>query len=409
MINHNPVLDKEDVENMTPIQRRIVLKGMILSMGGLILPPSFAEASRLNRITDVRMWTAPDHTRVVFDLERNTKHQLLKLRNPNRLVLDLMDSTAGIDPASMGFSDAIVNRVRSGIPRPGVVRTVFELKTGIRPRSFFLKASGDKPSRLVLDLVRTKGKSKTPGNKPVIHESSSNRRDAVIVIDPGHGGIDPGAVGPKGTKEKDVALQVAKRLARKINSMDGFKAELTRKGDYFVSLRKRVSVARKHQADLFVSLHANAFRLQSARGTSVYMLSEGGKPSPNKAIRRLEQRENSSDLIGGVKLSHVSDPTVRGILMDLTQRDSLNRALVYGKNLLGELKEVPRVNIHFKKVKQAGFAVLKAPDMPSILVEMAFLTNKKEERLLRTSSHQNALASALASGTKKFINASGLA
>jgi N-acetylmuramoyl-L-alanine amidase len=416
MIDLNTVLDKDDVEKMSPLQRRSVLKGLMLSMGGLALSPSLVEASRYNRITDVRMWTAPDHTRVVFDLERNSRHQLLQLRNPSRLVVDLLDSVTGLDPAKMGFSDSIVNRVRSGIPRPGTIRTVFELKTGVQPRSFFLKASGGKPPRLVLDMVRKEGKSPTPGNQPILQEQSSSRyeqsasrRDAIIVIDPGHGGIDPGAVGTKGTKEKDVALQVAKRLADKINRTDGLKAKLTRKGDYFVSLRKRVSIARKHQADLFVSLHANAFRLQSARGTSVYMLSEGGKPSPDKAIRRLVQRENSSDLIGGVNLNHVSDPTVRGILMDLTQRDSLNRALVYGKNLLGELKSVPSVNLHFKRVKQAGFAVLKAPDMPSILVEMAFLTNKREERMLKNDSHQNALASALAMGTKKFINATGLA
>ncbi len=408
MINLNTVLDKEDVEKMSPMERRHVLKGIVLSMGGVMLPPSFAQAARLNRITDVRMWTAPDHTRIVFDLERNTRHQLLQLSNPSRLVLDLMDSVVGVDPAKLGFSDPIINKVRSGIPRPGIIRTVFELKTAIRPRAFFLKASKDKPPRLVLDLVRKSGKSPTPGNQPIMHEQST-KRDAIIVIDPGHGGIDPGAVGARGTKEKDVALQVAKRMANKINRMPGFKAKLTRKGDYFVSLRDRVSTARKHQADLFVSLHANAFRMQSVRGASVYMLSEGGKPSPDKAIRRLEQRENSSDLIGGVNLSHVADPTVRGILMDLTQRDSLNRALVYGKNLLGELKSVPRMNIHFKQVKQAGFAVLKAPDMPSILVEMAFLTNRRDEKMLNTDSHQNALASALAKGTKKFISSSGLA
>lgn len=408
MITQNAVLDKADVEKMSPIQRRQVLKGILLSMGGLILPPSFAQAAYLNRIVDVRMWTAPDHTRVVFDLERNTRHQMLQLRNPNRLVLDLLDATKGVDPAELGLSDAIVNRVRTGVPRPGVIRTVFELKTGIKPRSFFLKATGSKPPRLVLDMVRKDGLSVTKDAPPSLHKNTP-RRDAVIVIDPGHGGIDPGAVGPNGTKEKDVALQVAKRLARKINRMDGLKAELTRDGDYFVSLRKRVSTARKHQADLFVSLHANAFRLQSARGASVYMLSESGKPSPDKAIRRLEQRENSSDLIGGVNLNHVSDPTVRGILMDLTQRDSLNRALLYGNNLLKELKTVPSVNIHFKDVKQAGFAVLKAPDMPSILVELAFLTNKHEEKMLGNDSHQNALANALASGTKKFVSASGLA
>ncbi|MBF0446948.1 MAG: N-acetylmuramoyl-L-alanine amidase [Magnetococcales bacterium] len=408
MINQNAVLDMETVEKMSPIRRRQVLKGILLSMGGLVLPPSFALAERLNRIADVHMWTAPDHTRVVFDLERTTGHKVMQLSNPNRLVVDLVDSVVGVDPATMGFSDPIVNRVRSGIPRPGVVRTVFELNTGIKPRVFSLKQSEDKPPRLVLDLVRLEGRSEAPGDLPVLKHTSS-RRDAVIIIDPGHGGVDPGAVGPGGTKEKEVTLQVAKRLANKINRMSGFKAKLTRKGDYFVSLRDRVSLARKSQADLFISLHANAFRLQSAKGASVYMLSEGGKPSPDKAIRRLVQRENSADLIGGVNLQHVSDPTVRGILMDLTQRDSLNRALVYGRNLLGELKAVPQVNLHFKQVKQAGFAVLKAPDMPSILVELAFLTNRDEEKMLRNDSHQNALANALATGTRKFINSTGLA
>lgn len=408
MIDQNTVLDTEDVEKMNPLQRRTVLKGMMLSMGGLLLPPSFAQAGRLNRILDVRMWTAPDHTRIVFDLACGGRHRLLQLKNPSRLVVDLMDATVGVDPGQMDLSDDIVYRVRSGVPKPGVVRTVFELNTGVHPRSFFLKASGGKPPRLVLDLVRTHGHSE-PLKDASVFQKRSSHRDAIIVIDPGHGGVDPGAVGPRGTKEKDVALQVAKRLQHKINGMDGFRAELTRDGDYFVSLRDRVSTARQHQADLFVSLHANAFRLSSAKGASVYMLSESGKPSPDKAIRRLEQRENSSDLIGGVNLDHVSDPTVRGILMDLTQRDSLNRALVYGKNLLGELKSVPTVNLHFKEVRQAGFAVLKAPDMPSILVEMAFLTNRKEESMLCNDSHQNALASALATGTRKFISSSGLA
>ena len=235
------------------------------------------------------------------------------------------------------------------------------------------------------------------------------RRDAIIVIDPGHGGEDPGAVGAGGTQEKNVALEVAKRFARKLNNSGGFKAYLTRTGDYSVSLRQRVSIARKHDADLFVSLHADAFKTSDARGASVYCLSEKGKPAPDRAIRLLVQRENSADLIGGVDLGMVPDQEVRGILMDLSQRDSLNRALAYGDNLLSFLKQVPSLRLHFRDIKQAGFAVLKAPDIPSVLVEMAFLSNRDEERQLRKKSHQEALVNALTRGTQTFMSSSHLA
>ncbi|HIJ84071.1 MAG: N-acetylmuramoyl-L-alanine amidase [Magnetococcales bacterium] len=408
MIPSNRVQDKNDrTPPLLPPRREFLKFFACVSAAGLILPPSITQASlRPNRITDLRVWTAPDHTRVVFDLSQMAKHNLFRLSNPERLVVDLLDVSLDVDPARMNQSDPVVTRIRTGTPSPNVVRTVFELNSEIRPRSFVLKATGDKNHRLVLDLFRKEFVETE--NVAEVPKKPNNSREAVIVIDPGHGGEDPGAIGFNGTMEKDVAFQVAKRMAQQINQTPGFRAFLTRTGDYYVSLRRRVAIARQHSADLFVSLHADAFRTADARGASVYTLSESGKPTPDRAINNLVQRENSADMIGGVDLNLVSDPEVRGILMDLSQRDSLNRALVYGKNLLQEMANVSSLNLHFNEVKQAGFAVLKAPDIPSVLVELAFLSNRKEEGLLRQQGYQESLARALALGTRKFVQSSRL-
>ncbi|MBF0613646.1 MAG: hypothetical protein G8237_00845 [Magnetococcales bacterium] len=237
----------------------------------------------------------------------------------------------------------------------------------------------------------------------------TSKRGVVIAIDPGHGGEDPGAIGRSGLMEKEVTLAVANRVANAINAVPGFTARLTRTGDYFVPLNQRVSLARKYQADLFISLHADAFHVSSARGASVYCLSERGKPSPDKAIRLLERRENNVDLIGGVDLDEVADQEVKGILMDLSQRDSLNRSLLLGNNLLASISNTPPLSLHFKTIKQAGFAVLKAPDIPSVLVEMAFLSNREEEQMLQQPYHQESLAKAVTQGAQRFARASGLA
>ncbi len=400
------------------MNRRHLLQAMALSATGLWLPgTAFSKqswdpsGSRLTRILDVRVWTAPDHTRVVYDLDGRVDHTLFHLPRPDRMVVDLKHSRWQVDPARLNLSDAVIRRFRTGSPAKGTIRTVFELTQEVRANSFVLPAAGNKGPRLVVDLIRKSG----DGAPARTAKSTSgrrhgrSRRDAVVVIDPGHGGEDPGAVGAGGTMEKDIALAVGRRLKRHIDRLPGFKAHLTRDGDYFVSLRKRVSSARKHDADLFVSLHADAFHIPSAKGASVYTLSERGKPSPDRAIRNLVRRENSADLIGGVNLQQFSDPEVQGILMDLSQRDSLNRALKYGHKLLTSLKKVPSLDLHFREVKQAGFAVLKAPDMPSVLVEMAFLTNREEERLLGRRSYQEALAKALAKGTEHFVRSSRLA
>ncbi|MBF0426390.1 MAG: N-acetylmuramoyl-L-alanine amidase [Magnetococcales bacterium] len=238
---------------------------------------------------------------------------------------------------------------------------------------------------------------------PVKRVNAKSGGPSVVVIDPGHGGEDPGAIGPEGTQEKDVVLNVAKKLADRINRTPGFRAHLTRTGDTFVSLNKRVSIARHYSPDLFMSLHADAFHIPSARGASVYCLSERGMSTPDRAIKALVRRENSADLIGGVNLQEDVEPEVAEMLMDLAQRDSLNRALLLAQNLLGSLQNVGRMRLHYKSVKQAGFAVLKAPDIPSVLVEMAFLSNPKEEELMRNASFQESMADALLSGTRHYF------
>ncbi|OSM04874.1 N-acetylmuramoyl-L-alanine amidase [Magnetofaba australis] len=404
-------LDNFDPQgHMQPISRRLLLGAMAMTASGLIVPARMAEAKpRPNRITDIRMWTAPDHSRIVFDLEKPVKHTLFRLKNPDRVVLDIRNAKLAHGNSVLRISDPVVKAFRTGIPKAGVTRAVFELNQSVRPRSFVLPASGNKGPRLVVDLFRKESLDvavarQTP-ERP-IGSKKPNRGKSVVVIDPGHGGEDPGAVGKQGTREKDVALSVSRRLADLINGQKGMEAHLTRTGDYYVSLKNRVSIARSHDADLFISLHADAFRLRSARGMSVYALSEKGKPSPDRAIRYLEERENDADLIGGVSLDKVVDREVAGILMDLSQRDSINRGLSLGQNLLSSLKQVPGGKLHYKNVKQAGFAVLKAPDIPSVLVEMAFLSNPREEWMLRKRSYQHAIASQLFKGANRFVESS---
>ncbi|MBF0188789.1 MAG: N-acetylmuramoyl-L-alanine amidase [Magnetococcales bacterium] len=391
------------METKETLDRRTVLKTMAMTTGGLLLPTSLLAAKR-TRIRDLRMWTAPDHTRIVFDLDRRITYRVFSLRKPDRLVLDIQNSTLAVSKSKLKGSDEVVKSIRVGYPKTGTTRIVFQLRmphSKIQPRDFLLEATSRKGPRLVVDLFRKSlmdNETGFPIRKP------QRRKETVIVIDAGHGGEDPGAVGKMGTKEKNVALAVAKKLQRRFKSTPGFKAHLTRKGDYYVSLRRRVSLARRHNPDLFISLHADSFKDKRARGASVYCLSERGKPSPNRAIAALVRRENNADLIGGVNLTQVLDPEVAGILMDLSQRDSINRALAYGEDVIGSLKRVSHLRLHFKRVKQAGFAVLKAPDMPSVLVEMAFLSNPKEEKQLRQKSYQNRLADALFKGTREYVS-----
>ncbi|MBF0158355.1 MAG: N-acetylmuramoyl-L-alanine amidase [Magnetococcales bacterium] len=386
------------------MDRRLLLQTLALSASGLWLPFSPAQAAAGCRVTDVRLWNAPDHTRIVLELDRpSVAHNLTRLSDPERLVLELRDAEWDTLLNRDLLTDTVVRDMRLTTVRPGVIRAVMELKNDVRPRSFMMKATGNKGDRLIVDLFRREA---TEAQQEERNSRTRSRRNSevTVVIDPGHGGEDPGAIGPQGTLEKDIVFSVARKLANRINSMPGYQAHLTRKGDYFVSLHQRVAIARRHHPDLFMSLHADAFHIQSARGASVYCLSERGKPSPDRAIRNLVSRENSSDLIGGINLDQDVAPDVAELLMDLSQRHSINRSLVLGQKLLGSLGNIPTMRLHYRHVKQASFAVLKAPDVPSVLVELAFMTNPSEETLLRKPSHQESLADALCDGTRGYIH-----
>ncbi|MEO5362937.1 MAG: N-acetylmuramoyl-L-alanine amidase [Magnetococcus sp. DMHC-8] len=388
--------------------RRDVLKALLFSASGLVLPVPVLHADAPTHVTNMRVWPGPEHTRIVFDLDRKIRYTLQQLAKPDRVVLEMRDVVWALEPASLYAEDAVVGEMRLSNGAPGVVRLEFALKSPVVPTAFFLKSIDDKPPRLVVELQRRYAEGEDDQVPQAQLVAERKRRGAVIVIDPGHGGEDPGAIGRGGTYEKTVTLEVANRLARELSGL-GFKAHLTRTDDYFVALRKRVAIARHHSADLFVSLHADAFRIPSARGASVYCLSERGRAEPDRALRHLVERENSADLIGGVDLGQVADPELRDILMDLSQRDARNRAMAYGSSLLTYLKKVPSLRLHFRGVKQAAFAVLKAPDIPSVLVEMAFLSNRDEEIQLRRQEHQEALVRALANGTQAFFRSASQA
>ena len=388
--------------------RRELLKALLLSSSGLMLPASVLRAGVPAQVTNMRLWPAPEHTRVVFDLNKKIHYSLQQLTKPDRVVVEMQGVRWGGDPASLYAEDAVVGEVGLSTTRSGGIRLEFVLKQAVTPRAFFLQSFSNKPSRLVVELQRTDTAEEDEYLVEARPIARAKRRRAIIVIDPGHGGEDPGAVGPGGTYEKTVSLEVGHKLVRALGSV-GYKAHLTRTDDYFVSLRKRVAIARRHGADLFVSLHADAFRIPSARGASVYCLSERGTPEPDRALRYLVERENNADLIGGVDLGQVADPALRDILMDLSQRNARNRAMAYGSSLLSSLKKAPAIRLHFRSVKQAGFAVLKAPDIPSVLVEMAFLSNRDEEVQLRKQAYQETLVKALARGTQAFFRSTSLA
>ncbi|PWB39264.1 MAG: N-acetylmuramoyl-L-alanine amidase [Rhodocyclales bacterium] len=392
------------------IDRRDFLKAAGATLALLVSPVGQAATS----ILAVRVWPARDYTRVTLEYREPIAftHQVVK--NPERLVVDLegveFNSVLQSLPNKISDTDPYIKLIRAGRNRPGVVRLVIDLKAEIQPQVFMLKPVGEYGHRLVLDLYPTvaddpllallekleaqpeKGPAKEPGPQPEI------TRMVTIVLDPGHGGEDPGAIGRGGSYEKNVTLEVARRLKAKIDAEPNMRSMLTRDGDYFIPLHQRVQKARRVQADLFVSVHADAFIKPTARGSSVFVLSENGASS--SAARWLAQRENAADLIGGVNLD-VKDPHLARTLLDLSQTATINDSLKLGKAVLGELGGVN--TLHKPHVEQAGFAVLKAPDIPSILIETAFISNPDEERRLNDDAYQEKMAEAILRGIKGYF------
>lgn len=344
------------------------------------------------QLNDVRLWRAPDHTSVVFDLSAAPKHKLSTLESPHRIVVDLTDTSLAADISSLPLGNTPIQKVRHGIRAGNDLRIVLDLGEAVKARTRILKANDVRGDRLMLDLYDL---TQPTADKPSVKKSvtSSAKRDIVIAIDAGHGGEDPGASGPKKVREKDVVLKIAKQVHHLFEQEQGFKPVLIRSGDYYVGLKKRRDLARSHQADIFVSIHADAFSSPQAKGSSVYTLSQRGVSST--FAKFLAKRENAADLVGGVSLSD-KDDQLAYVLYDMSMSHSLDASRGIGGRVLGEMGEISK--LHRKQVEQASFAVLKSPDIPSILVETGFISNPEEAKLLSSSSYQRKMGRAIHSG-----------
>jgi N-acetylmuramoyl-L-alanine amidase len=369
---------------------RIILAGLFMA-ALLVAVPARGDV----QVRDVRLWAGPDKTRVVLDLSGPATHRLFTLENPGRVVVDIKPAHAELARLRLPPGAGLVRSVR-GANRPGgEVRIVVDLAGEAKPRSFIVPPEGRYGHRLIIELDAPRARAQAP-----LIRADEGSRDLVIAIDAGHGGEDPGAIGKRGTYEKDIALAIARRLAQEIDREPGMRAVLTRDGDYFLSLQQRVNIARKQRADLFVSIHADAFKNPDARGSSVYVLSQKG--ATTEAARWLAARENAADLVGGVSLDD-KDDMLASVLLDLSQNASIGASLDVGDFVLSRLGGVNR--LHKTTVQQAGFVVLKAPDMPSILVETAFISNLEEEQRLRDPRYQGQLATALLAGVREYFYA----
>lgn len=391
--------------------RRDILRFAGASLTLLVTPAAWGAAPTL---LGVRVWPSSDYTRVTLEHDQPLRFAQMLLKDPDRLVLDIegveFNSVLQSLPGKILDNDPQIRLIRAGRFKPEVVRIVIELKGEVKPQVFSLKPVGDYGHRLVLDLYpaeppdplmafleKHQEAATRPGQKPPA-DAPDIQRLVTVVIDPGHGGEDPGAVGRGGSLEKNVTLAIARRLKAKIDAQPNMRALLTRDGDFFIPLQQRVAKARRVNADLFVSVHADAFVKPTARGSSVFVLSENGASS--SAARWLAQKENAADLIGGVNLG-VKDPHLARTLLDLSQTATLNDSLKLARAVLGEIGGIN--TLHKGHVEQAGFAVLKAPDIPSILVETAFISNPEEEARLTDDGYQDKMADALMSGMRRYF------
>jgi N-acetylmuramoyl-L-alanine amidase len=383
----------------------------------LLVPGAWAQAAR---IASARVWPAQEYTRLILESTAPLAWQVLALKDPERIVLDLDGIDVGPEIAGLAQrvhpGDPHLAGIRYGRKSPTVLRLVLDLKDEVVAQAFALKPVAEFGHRLVLDLIPAtppdplmallEADRPAPGPSSAEarpRESTPVRRDAArritVAIDPGHGGEDPGAIGRRGTYEKHVALAISRKLKAILDGDATVRPVLTRDDDYFVPLATRVQKARRAQADLLVSIHADAFREPKARGSSVFALSENGATSA--AARWLAQKENDADLIGGVNLD-TRDPVLARTLLDLSQAAQINDSMKAGRHVLQELAEVNA--LHKREVEQAGFAVLKAPDVPSILVETAFISNPDEEKKLRDPRHQARYAESIADGIKRYFS-----
>jgi N-acetylmuramoyl-L-alanine amidase len=392
-------------------------------------------------VSSSRVWSAQDYTRLTLESKKAIRHNMFNLSNPNRLVIDLEGVRPGKELSDLsnlvGNDDPYIKAVRVGRFKPGVVRLVLDLKTEVKPQLFVLKPVAEYGFRLVLDVypahpadpllalleqpktnineaaspenATSRSSEKTPATdeQSIAHSTSIDitqnlpeirARTLIIAIDAGHGGEDPGARGRHGSREKNVTLAIARKVKELVDNEPNMRGVLTRDGDYFIPLIGRVAKARKMNADLFISIHADAFIKANARGSSVFALSEHGATS--SAARWLAKKENEADLIGGVNIA-VKDPYLARTLLDLSQTATISDSMKLAKQVLNELGDIN--DLHRGRVEQAGFAVLKSPDIPSILVETAFISNPSEERRLNDNNYQMKIAKAILAGIKHYF------
>ncbi|WP_265531674.1 N-acetylmuramoyl-L-alanine amidase [Pseudomonas saponiphila] len=390
----------------------------LVAVVGLLLTALAVDAVAATQVRSVRLWRAPDNTRLVFDLSGPVQHSVFTLTAPDRLVIDINGATLG-GPLNVATANTPITAMRSAQRTPSDLRVVIDLKKAVTPKSFTLAPNAQYGNRLVVDLFDNPSDVAAPAAPPPtvttvpavpvtpaepaikLPPAPAGKRDIIVVIDAGHGGEDPGASGSRGQHEKDVVLAIARELQRQINGLKGFRAELTRTGDYFIPLRGRTEIARKKGADLFVSIHADAAPSAAAFGASVFALSERGATS--ETARWLADSENRSDLIGGAGNVSLDDKDrmLAGVLLDLSMTASLTSSLNVGQKVLNNIGRV--TPLHKQRVEQAGFMVLKSPDIPSILVETGFISNSNEASKLATASHQQALARSISSGVRQFF------
>lgn len=365
-------------------------------LAGSMLLLLVGAAANATEIRALRLSPEADHTRATLELSGKLDYKVFEIRNPDRIVIDL-DDAAFAPGFSTPSGAGLLKALRTGKHGKDGARVVFDLDASVQPKSFLLAPADGAGYRLIVDLYK---KNKSRGAVKSAAALAAKPRDVVIAIDAGHGGVDPGAHGSSGTREKDITLAVARELKRQIDAQSGMHAVLTRDGDYFIPLAQRYQKARNAKADLFVSVHADAYASGDARGSSVWMLSSRGASS--EAARWLEDRENRADLVGGVKLED-KDHTLAAVLLDLSQGATLEASGAVADRVLHALAKLGPT--HRGYVEKANFVVLRSPDVPSILVETAFITNPLEEKRLNNSAQREKLASAILDGVRDYFRA----
>lgn len=373
------------------------LLNLMLASAAFVLPFSVSAT----QIRNARLWRSDNKLRLVFDLSGPVSYKTFTLSAPERLIIDLSGASLYGDFSQLALAGTPIRTIRSGHFGQGNTRIVLDLSSSVQLNSFLLAPQNGQGHRLVLDLMSASPGLPVSVPRETPQQKSHPKRDIMVVVDPGHGGKDPGAIGAKGEREKDVVLSIAQLLARRLKREKGFDVKLVRNDDFFVPLRKRVEIARQHKADMFISVHADAAPRLTASGASVYCLSEGGATSAT--ARFMAQRENGVDLLGATSLLNLKDkdPMLAGVILDMSMNATIAASLQLGSTVLGSLAGI--TTLHQKRVEQAGFAVLKSPDVPSILVETGFISNARDSQRLVTARHQQAVADGLFEGLQRYF------